>query len=155
MNRTRSLPILLERGRLPLPVSTGPWRTRTPCRWHLADRMLWNRLLWIGVAALIFVFAYFKFSFTEKATKAAPAEPESQAQPIAVGKPIYNPRVTRAAWSQAIRIAENPYAWNAGEHSFHHHHAGRRPQLSAVVDIERYGRLWEQHIAGQNTGCWT
>jgi ABC-2 type transport system permease protein len=81
--------------------------------WTVADKnalpvafgglMLWNRLLWIGVAALIFVFAYFKFSFTEKATKAAPAEPESQAQPIAVGKSIYNPHVTRAAWSQAIQ----------------------------------------------------
>jgi ABC-2 type transport system permease protein len=62
--------------------------------------MLWNRLLWTGVAAVIFVFAYFRFSFSEKASKARPAEPESQAQPVAVGSPVLNPNLGFAAWMQ-------------------------------------------------------
>ncbi|HYX53395.1 MAG TPA: hypothetical protein VE783_08075, partial [Candidatus Limnocylindrales bacterium] len=81
--------------------------------WTVADKnslpvafsglMLWNRLLWIVIAAIIFLFSYFRFSFTEKASKAVPVEPESQAQPIAVGRPVLNPHVTRAAWSQAFQ----------------------------------------------------
>jgi ABC-2 type transport system permease protein len=62
--------------------------------------MLWNRLLWALVAAAIFVFAYFRFSFSEKATKAEPAEPNSQAQPIAIGRPIPNPDRRFVAWMQ-------------------------------------------------------
>src|SRR5205085_3392401 len=31
--------------------------------------LLWNRLIWITVASLIFAFAFFRFSFTEKRTK--------------------------------------------------------------------------------------
>ena len=55
--------------------------------WTVADRnhlslgweglLLWNRLLWIGVAALIFAFAYFRFSFTERARKAKKTKPEA------------------------------------------------------------------------------
>lgn len=39
--------------------------------------LLWNRLLWVGVSILIFVVAYWRFSFTDRSssTKAAPSEP--------------------------------------------------------------------------------
>lgn len=39
--------------------------------------LLWNRLLWIGVSAVIFVGAYLRFSFTDRnsGSKVAPAEP--------------------------------------------------------------------------------
>ncbi|HEX2327151.1 MAG TPA: M1 family aminopeptidase [Candidatus Angelobacter sp.] len=81
--------------------------------WTVADKnslpvsfsglMLWNRLLWMAVALIIFVFSYFKFSFTEKASKATPVEPDSQAQPVAVGRPVPNVYKSRAAWAQALQ----------------------------------------------------
>jgi ABC-type transport system involved in multi-copper enzyme maturation permease subunit len=48
--------------------------------WTVADRnslslglsgmMLWNRLLWLTLGVAVFVFAYYRFSFAEKTTKA-------------------------------------------------------------------------------------
>jgi ABC-2 type transport system permease protein len=69
----------------------------------LSGWMLWNRLLWSVVAAAIFLFAYFRFSFSEKATKADPVEADSQAQPIAIGRPIPNPNRRSAAWQQLVQ----------------------------------------------------
>ncbi len=47
--------------------------------WTVADKntltlgysglMLWNRLIWLGVGALVFAFAYWRFSFAERSTK--------------------------------------------------------------------------------------
>jgi len=81
--------------------------------WTVADKnsvpvsltgwMLWNRLLWGLVAAAIFAFAYFRFSFSEKASKAKPAEAESQAQPIAVGRPVLDPNLQFTAWKQLFQ----------------------------------------------------
>ena len=88
-----------------------------------------------------FRFAYLRFSFTEKAAKATPAEAESQAQPIAVGKPIYNPHVHKGRMVASNSITEDPFAGNAGEYSVHHHHAGRRPQLPSGADISSDRRL--------------
>jgi len=81
--------------------------------WTVADKnsipvaftglMLLNRLLWASVAVLVFVFAYFRFSFSEKATKARPVEVDSQAAPIAVGRPVLNPNVRSSAWAQLVQ----------------------------------------------------
>jgi ABC-2 type transport system permease protein len=38
--------------------------------------LLWNRLIWLGVAALVFLFAYYRFSFAERRKKARRLEPE-------------------------------------------------------------------------------
>jgi len=38
--------------------------------------LLWNRLLWIGVGCLILAFAYMRFSFAERRTRASKTEPE-------------------------------------------------------------------------------
>jgi ABC-2 type transport system permease protein len=65
--------------------------------------MLLNRLLWVGVAVGIFAFSYVRFSFSEKASKARPAEPESQAQPIAVGRPVPSPVTSSSAWAQLVQ----------------------------------------------------
>ena len=73
-----------------VPVSLSGW-------------MLWNRLLWALVAAAIFAFAYFRFSFSEKASKAKPAEADSQAQPIAVGRPVVDPSLQFNAWKQLFQ----------------------------------------------------
>ncbi|MGH9539576.1 MAG: M1 family aminopeptidase [Terriglobales bacterium] len=47
--------------------------------WTVADKnsltlgysglLLWNRLIWLGVGALVFAFAYWRFSFAERSTK--------------------------------------------------------------------------------------
>ena len=65
--------------------------------------MLWNRLLWIAVAAAIFTFAYFRFSFAERGSKAKPMEADSQAQPVAVGRPVLNPALRFNAWKQLFQ----------------------------------------------------
>jgi hypothetical protein len=61
--------------------------------------LLWNRVLWIGVALAIFIFACFKFDFAEKRRKSKPVEPESQAAPVAVGAPV-----------RAVQLHEAPFA---------------------------------------------
>ena len=45
--------------------------------------MFWNRLLWIIVALAIFVFAYYRFSFTERKKKSRAESSERAAAPIA------------------------------------------------------------------------
>ena len=49
--------------------------------WTVAERnthavsltgvLLWNRVVWVGVGALIFAFAYWRFSFSERAVRAS------------------------------------------------------------------------------------
>jgi ABC-2 type transport system permease protein len=69
----------------------------------LSGLMLWNRLLWTSVAVVIFVFAYLRFSFSEKAGKARPVEPDSQAPPVAIGRPVLNPNLRSAASIQFVQ----------------------------------------------------
>jgi ABC-2 type transport system permease protein len=66
----------------------------------LHGMLLWNRLLWIGVALAIFIFAYVKFDFAEKRKKARPIEPESQAPPVAVGSSVRTARLHDAPWTK-------------------------------------------------------
>ncbi|HET6934220.1 MAG TPA: ABC transporter permease, partial [Candidatus Angelobacter sp.] len=65
--------------------------------------MLWNRLLWIGVALAIFIFAYFRFSFAERRSKAKPVEPDSQAAPVAVGGPVLTPHLYAGPWAKLVQ----------------------------------------------------
>ncbi len=81
--------------------------------WSVEDRntallplngvLLWNRLLWIGVSALIFLFGYVRFRFTDRARKGKPAaEPEA---PPAYAPPVALPQVglhynRASAWKQ-------------------------------------------------------
>jgi len=60
------------------PFGTNTFRIATKY-WTVADKnsltlgysglMLWNRLIWLGVGTLVFVFAYWRFSFAERSTK--------------------------------------------------------------------------------------
>jgi len=60
------------------PFGTNTFRIVTKY-WTVADKntltlgysglMLWNRLIWLSVGALIFAFAYWRFSFAERSTK--------------------------------------------------------------------------------------
>ena len=43
--------------------------------------LLWNRLLWIGVSIIIFLFGYFRFSFTERVQKAKASNGEAEVKP--------------------------------------------------------------------------
>ncbi|MGB3526424.1 MAG: M1 family aminopeptidase [Flavobacteriales bacterium] len=45
--------------------------------------LLWNRLLWIGVSVVVFLFGYFRFRFTERAQKAKPLDTDEHV-PIAI-----------------------------------------------------------------------
>ncbi|MBS1937628.1 MAG: ABC transporter permease [Bacteroidetes bacterium] len=46
--------------------------------------LLWNRLAWMAVAVLVFLFGYMRFRFTERTQKARPA-PEDERMPAAAG----------------------------------------------------------------------
>ena len=50
--------------------------------------LLWNRLLWIGIAFAIFIFACFKFDFAEKRRKSRALEPESPAAAVPLAVPM-------------------------------------------------------------------
>src|SRR5208337_735844 len=72
----------LERERLAAFLDPFAIRTFTLATkyWTVAEKntlsmgasglLLWNRLLWIAVGAAFLAFAYFRFSFTERRTKA-------------------------------------------------------------------------------------
>jgi ABC-2 type transport system permease protein len=47
--------------------------------------LLWNRLLWVGVAAGIFLFAYFRFSFAERSKKVRAKNKELAETPAVSG----------------------------------------------------------------------
>ena len=69
--------------------------------------MLWNRLLWVVIAVVIFVAAYFKFSFTEKSSKAKTVEQEPAGAPAALGRPVVSPARASDSWIkllQSLRI---------------------------------------------------
>ena len=79
--------------------------------WTVAERnrlsvgweglLLWNRLLWMAVAGLIFAFAYNRFSFTERNSKAKKsAGVEIAAVPIAASPSIHPSRGVSAAIRQ-------------------------------------------------------
>ena len=94
--------------------------------WTVADRnthalgfvglLLWNRLIWIAVGLVIFAFAYWRFSFAERAIKQGKraAEKKDEAAPV-----------------KAIAPGEIPLSYGAG---------ARWKQLLASIRIE-YGRL--------------
>jgi len=79
--------------------------------WTVADKnhmtigvsglLFWNRLLWIGVALLFFLFAYYRFSFAERKKKVRLTDSEqasAPAQAIAVPKV----HIADAGWSQYV-----------------------------------------------------
>jgi ABC-2 type transport system permease protein len=47
-----------------------------------SDYMLWNRLFWIAVAILFFVFGYYRFSFAERKKKSRAASSEAPSTPV-------------------------------------------------------------------------
>lgn len=75
--------------------------------WTVADRnklslgwqglLLWNRLLWLGVAGSVFAFAYHRFSFSERAKKAKRVEETSAAHAHTVAMPAVHPSFGFAA----------------------------------------------------------
>src|SRR5215472_11644308 len=52
-----------------------------------SGHLLWNRLLWIGVAVIIFALAYWRFSFAERKKKARAAKDGSEKQAARAGLP--------------------------------------------------------------------
>jgi ABC-2 type transport system permease protein len=93
------------------PFGTNTFRIATKY-WTVADKnsltlgysglMLWNRLIWLGVGALVFAFAYWRFSFAERSTKPGKKRKEESVPALAVS---VIPAVERqfgpgAQWSQ-------------------------------------------------------
>jgi ABC-2 type transport system permease protein len=86
-----------------------------------AGILLWNRLLWLAVGLLILAFVYWRFSFTERAGRAAkPSQPE----PAAAERPI------------PALLAKATLSFNA---------AARLRQFLGIVRIE-YRRLFKSVV---------
>ncbi len=73
--------------------------------------VLWNRLLWISVSIAIFLFGYFRFSFTDRAQKAKLVEPDSTGKPSFALVPL--PKVAqrfdaraRRSWFASLYITD-------------------------------------------------
>jgi ABC-type transport system involved in multi-copper enzyme maturation permease subunit len=62
--------------------------------------LLWNRLLWIGVGCVIFAFAYARFSFAERSTKARPVEADAEEAIIPVAVALARPQLHDAPWTK-------------------------------------------------------
>src|SRR5690606_22126778 len=61
--------------------------------------LLWNRIIWLAVSALVFLFVYFRFSFTDRAVRNA-AMPESNADARTTARitvPVVQRRFDRGA----------------------------------------------------------
>src|SRR5579863_4317020 len=67
----------------------------------LSGMMLWNRLLWLFVAGLIFLFAYSRFSFAERAKKVK-AAPKDETARLAGAIALPQVHFHDAAWTKFI-----------------------------------------------------
>lgn len=70
--------------------------------------LLWNRLLWIAVSFGVFLFCYWRFSFTDRRTKAAPKEVNGTVMPT----PVALPAVTKVDGTAAQLRRFRRIAWN-------------------------------------------
>src|SRR5215472_8084683 len=61
--------------------------------------LLWNRLLWLGVALVIFAFAYWRFDFTEKRSRRKLGEAESFAFSVPGATRMPPVRLDDAPWA--------------------------------------------------------
>jgi ABC-2 type transport system permease protein len=64
--------------------------------------LLWNRVLWIGVGCLIFMVAYWRFSFAERRTKARPVEAAAQDAIIPVAVSLHRPQLHDSVWAKFL-----------------------------------------------------
>ena len=72
---------------------------------------LWNRLLWIAIAAVIFVLGYWRFSFTDRATAAKPITPSTDVEALrAASAPV--PHVVREHGNAARLRQWRRIVWN-------------------------------------------
>jgi ABC-2 type transport system permease protein len=93
------------------PFGVNTFRIATKY-WTVADKnsltlgysglILWNRLIWLGVGALIFAFAYWRFSFAERSTKPKKKRKEETSfTPVATAVPMAERQFGPAAqWAQ-------------------------------------------------------
>ena len=75
----------------------------------LTGLLLWNRLIWLAVGAIIFAFAYHKFSFAEKRKKARPVEAEeatlrAPAAVLPAATLTFSPRTRWPQFVASVRI---------------------------------------------------
>jgi ABC-type transport system involved in multi-copper enzyme maturation permease subunit len=92
----------------PFAIRTFAYMTKY---WTVAERnqkvlgweglMLWNRLLWLGVGALIFAFTYQRFRFAERARKGKAVE-EAPAPSAATTVPVWNAATRRNAFTELM-----------------------------------------------------
>lgn len=82
--------------------------------WTVAERntrtlgwegmMLVNRLIWLGVGALIFAFGYQRFSFSERSQKAKAAEADQQAAPTTAVPVVEVGTGPATVWAQFLGL---------------------------------------------------
>lgn len=73
--------------------------------------LLWNRLLWLGVSVLVFAFGYWRFSFTDRATR-APALTNEDTKQVLAAAATSVPHVTRTHGGAARVRQFRRIVWN-------------------------------------------
>jgi len=82
----------------------------------LAGQLLWNRVLWIGIALAILMLIYWKFSFNMKSTRTKTKKSKAETAPK-IGNTIFKPRkagvFTFSSWFHLIKfetkaVVKNP-----------------------------------------------
>ena len=111
--------------------------------------LLWNRLLWVAVGSAFLVFAYFRFSFAERRTK-APRLPDEAAPgaPAATLLPGPLRPLPPGALEQVPRLGQDPSARHPEKHRLPDPARRGAPQQRARPLPVRPRRLWRKHPAG-------
>jgi len=99
--------------------------------------LLWNRLLWIGVGCLILAFAYMRFSFAERRTRASKTEPEVKMAFSPQPATFAGLRLSDSAWAKFTASVENSFYRNGPQHFFHCDCGGVFAQYHSQPDQQR------------------
>jgi ABC-2 type transport system permease protein len=82
----------------------------------LSGLLLWNRLLWLSVACVVFAFAYQKFSFAEKRTEAKRAKEELPGMAVVSAiAPVAPQTRDWAAWWPQFRVSVRLHFWGVAK----------------------------------------
>ena len=98
--------------------------------------MLWNRLIWLGVGALIFAFAYWRFSFAERSPRQKKVKARESVSITSMAIPVAVQKFWR--WRGVVAIlghCKSRIQAVGEDHVVHRDHRFRVAELRAGADL--------------------
>lgn len=116
MGRAATLGLLMDSQRQHIRSLLDPFGVNTFVEvtkyWTVADKnilplgfsplIVYNRLIWLGIGCAAFMFAYFRFSFTERRTKSKAIQPDDRTFAVPVSIPAPRPSMTDSSWAKFL-----------------------------------------------------